>query len=349
MALHVVQLGPVPPPEGGITRNISAIKDELASRGHVCTLVATSKSSAAPPKSGTFHPRSAGQLLALLRSIGSDILHLHLGGEITIRVLLMALASAWLGRGRKILTLHSGGFALIPDEEKPPFAGYVFRQFGKVIAVNDALAETFRRLGVPQANVETILPFALHPPKQTTPMPRGLREFCAAHSPLLVSVGGMEKDYEPILQIEAFKEIRERFPNAGLLIVGGGSLTDSVCEHLQREDLSKTILAAGGLEHDVVLHLISEADLMLRITLFDGDAISVREALYLGTPVVATDNGLRPRGVRVVPIGDRHALVAAVAEELSVVKAKSEILPPPDNSNIRRVVDLYEELAGEMI
>src|SRR5438105_8526009 len=38
------------------------------------------------------------------------------------------------------------------------------------------------------------------------------------------------------------------------------------------------------------LRAIADADVLLRTTLYDGDAISVREALYLGTPVVATDN-----------------------------------------------------------
>ena len=61
-------------------------------------------------------------------------------------------------------------------------------------------------------------------------------------------------------------------------------------------------MLAGNVEHPVVLHLIRDARLLLRTTLFDGDAISVREALFLGTPVIATDNKMRPDGRNTHPI-----------------------------------------------
>ncbi|MCV4567241.1 hypothetical protein OFB72_32285, partial [Escherichia coli] len=53
----------------------------------------------------------------------------------------------------------------------------------------------------------------------------------------------------------------------------------------------------GDLPHVITLQMISSANVLLRTTRFDGDAISVREALFLGTPVIATDNGMRPEGV----------------------------------------------------
>ena len=40
MAMHVLQLGPYPPPEGGISRNMLAIRDELLKRGDRCTIIA---------------------------------------------------------------------------------------------------------------------------------------------------------------------------------------------------------------------------------------------------------------------------------------------------------------------
>jgi glycosyltransferase involved in cell wall biosynthesis len=60
------------------------------------------------------------------------------------------------------------------------------------------------------------------------------------------------------------------------------------------------------------------ADVMLRTTLFDGDAISVHEALYLGTPVIATDNGMHPEGVRLILNADRNALVREILAVLAV-------------------------------
>jgi hypothetical protein len=47
---------------------------------------------------------------------------------------------------------------------------------------------------------------------------------------------------------------------------------------------------------------------MVRPTVTDGDAVSVREALWLGIPVVASDCVARPPGTRVVPARDLDAI-----------------------------------------
>jgi hypothetical protein len=57
-----------------------------------------------------------------------------------------------------------------------------------------------------------------------------------------------------------------------------------------------------------VLHLIRDADICSRTTLFDGDAISVREALYLGTPSSPPTTDA-PTGVHLISTPNRAALV----------------------------------------
>jgi hypothetical protein len=82
---------------------------------------------------------------------------------------------------------------------------------------------------------------------------------------------------------------------------------------------------------------------MLRTTLYDGDALSVREALRLGTPVIASDNGMRPEGVRLIPKADLTALMRAIGLELQgpvTPKAASG----GDEGNIKAVFEFYREL-----
>ena len=90
MPLHILQLGPYPPPEGGISRNMLAIRDELVRYGHQCSIVATSKSSSVRNEPDVYHPRSKAALISLLRKLKFDILHLHIGGDVTMRVLALA-------------------------------------------------------------------------------------------------------------------------------------------------------------------------------------------------------------------------------------------------------------------
>jgi hypothetical protein len=54
----------------------------------------------------------------------------------------------------------------------------------------------------------------------------------------------------------------------------------------------------------------------LRTTPYDGDSISVREALHIGAPVVATDNGMRPEGIHLIPSCDLAALHGEIEARL---------------------------------
>ena len=63
-------------------------------------------------------------------------------------------------------------------------------------------------------------------------------------------------------------------------------------------------MLCGDVPHELTLHAITRAAALLRTTRYDGDSIAVREAIAAGTPVVATDNGMRPAGTELFRIGD---------------------------------------------
>ena len=91
------------------------------------------------------------------------------------------------------------------------------------------------------------------------------------------------------------------------------------------------------------LRAMLECDVLLRTTLYDGDSVSVREALYIGTPVIATDNGMRADGIHLVPAGDAAKLCDAVCDVLSG-KVTRQKLAGDGQENIRAVVEFYQEL-----
>ncbi len=347
MALHILQLGPYPPPEGGISRNMLAIRNELLERGDKCSIIATSRSSRVVSEADVYHPRSGLGLIKLLASMRFDVLHLHIGGDVDTRVLLLISTAAVFGRGKCIMTLHSGAYPLTEHgvSSKPgSIRSLIFRRFDRIIAINEQLADVFRRCGVPPKRIKIIPPFSLQSPDPNLMIPSELLEFFAKHSPVLLAVGGLESDYDPLFQIEAMGDILNDFPNAGLMIVGDGSMRDEVKQAVEKSGHAGNICIAGNVEHAITLHLIKDADILLRTTLFDGDAISVRESLYLGTPVIATDNGLRPEGTHLIDIGDRESLLKKISEIAGHEKKPFETQPPQD-SNIKAVVNLYEELA----
>lgn len=344
--MHIVQLGPYPPPEGGINRNMLAIREELLVNGHQCSIIATSKSTKITDEKDVFHPRSPQELIGLLKKINFDILHLHIGGEITKRVLGLIAVCAFFGRGRSVLTIHSGGYPASKEglAAKPnSIRGAIFRRFEKIITVNSLIAEVFEKYGIKKEKIRVVYPFVQRNPDSSVEIPKQLKDFTGNHSPFLLTVCLLEDTYDLFMQTDAMEKVLEKFPDAGLMIVGSGSLENELQTAINSKNYADKIFLAGDVEHPVTLHLIKKAGILLRTTKFDGDAIAVREALFLDTPVIATDNGLRPEGVELIPIHDRDALIEAI-EKIASGEKKPKTEKPDDKSNITEILKIYEEV-----
>lgn len=344
--MHVLQLGPVPPPEGGINRNMLAIRDELLTQGHRSSIIATSRSTKIKSEPDIYHPGSASALVRLLFTISYDVLHLHVGGAITARLLALIFVCSFFRRGKNILSFHSGGYTETAEgkaAKQTSLRGFIFRRFARVVVVNPLLADVFERYGSERETIRVIYPFVHRAPDEGVTVPEHISDFARASKPFLLTVGLLEDEYDLFMQIDAMENILDEFPNAGLIIVGSGSLHERLAAAIATKAYAKNIFLAGDVEHAVTLHLINDADILLRTTKFDGDAISVREALYLETPVIATDNGMRPGGLNLITIGDRDALVDAIKTVAKLPPSKKSP-KPPDNENILEIVNLYKEI-----
>jgi glycosyltransferase involved in cell wall biosynthesis len=93
----------------------------------------------------------------------------------------------------------------------------------------------------------------------------------------------------------------------------------------------------GDRRHDECLMVMARSRAFVRPTRADGDSISVREALALQVPTVASDAAPRPEGTHLFAAGDVDDLVRAVEDALSSRPpsglAATDTLP--------RLVDLY--------
>lgn len=346
--MHVLQLTPYPPPEGGISRNALAIREELRRNGHRCSIIATAKSDVALEEPDVYHPRKPVELVNLLGKLKYNVLHVHIGGDVPPRVLAFLTTCAVFGRGKSVLTFHSGGYAFEHAETAKKFtlAGIVFRKFKRIIAVNPMMIAMFEKYGVKKDRLRLIPPFAHQSPDQTIEIPAALAEFAAKHQPFLLTVCLLEDTYDLFMQVDAMEKVLRNLPNAGLMIVGSGSLHNDLKAAIGEKSYADRIFLAGDVAHPATLHLINRADILLRTTKFDGDAIAVREALFLETPVIATDNKMRPPGVNLIPIGDAEALVETI-EKLAQHERRPKTEKPDDKSNVTAVLKIYEEVIAD--
>ena len=318
----------------------------LQLHGHQCSIIATSKSTKITNEKDVYHPRNPQELIKLLQKINYDILHLHVGGEITKRVLGLIAVCAFFGRGKSVLSIHSGGYPsskVGKSAKKNSIRGAIFRRFEKIITVNPLIAEVFEKYGIAKEKIKVVYPFVHRNPDPAVEIPKNLKDFAENHSPFLLTVCLLEDTYDLFMQIDAMEKVLEKLPDAGLMIVGSGSLETDLKNAIASKNYADRIFLAGDVEHKITLHLIKKADILLRTTKFDGDAIAVREALFLDTPVIATDNGLRPAGVNLIPIHDADALIENI-EKLVNDRKKIKHQKPDDKSNITEILNIYEEV-----
>jgi glycosyltransferase involved in cell wall biosynthesis len=346
--MNILQLGPYPPPHGGVQTHLVALVEFLRRQGIPCDVVNLTRFRR-PSENGIYYPSNAFAVAWHLLSHRYDIIHLHIGGRIWARQLALALACFALPDTRCVFTFHSGGYPSSAEGrsvDSRTLRASVLRRFDRLIAVNEEIAQFFRTLGVKAQRIHVISPYlgfgtgALG----ESSLPTQVSDFLAAHNPLLISVGGLEPEYDISLQMKALGIIRTRHPRAGLLVAGSGSLDEAIRKECGLLAYADHILLNGDLAHGATLQVMQSSDIMLRTTWYDGDAISVREALHFGVPVIASDNGMRPEGTRLIPARDLDALVAAVENILASPPPRIPITSEGDR-NLEEVLRVYQELA----
>ncbi len=343
--MRVLQLGPYPPPHGGVEINLVSIRNYLRAHGHACGAINLTRYRRANADE-VYYPESAAETLRLIAKLPYEILHLHIGGTVPFRLLMLSLICCWMPGRRAVLTFHSGGYATSPQGRAASpwtFAGFVFRRFDRIIAVNQQIVDLFRRYGVRKERIRLIEPHAISAQPEDVLLPPALAAFFRDHRPRLLTVSGLESEYDLPLQIELAGRLLQQHPKVGLAIIGSGSQKDNLRSLVSSKDYSEHVLLCGDVPHAATLRAIAECDVFLRTTLYDGDSISVREALHMGAPVIATDNGMRPAGVHLVPISNLDALASETCRVLSTETRKA-VPSQPDETNLQAVEALYSEL-----
>lgn len=344
--MRVLQLGPFPPPHGGVQTNLVAIRDHLRKHGHRAGVVHLSRHRKQDADE-VYYPKTALETARLLWREPADILHLHIGGMLSRRLLMLALFCAALPGRKAVLTFHSGGFCSSPQAQAigpRSLAARVFRRLDAIIAVNREIADFFvNRCRVPSERVHLISPHASV--NAIGELPPALQRFFNVHDPVLLSVGLLEPEYALPVQIEALGQILHSRPRAGLAMIGSGSLEEELRAHIAAQPYAEHIFLAGDVSHPATLRAIRDCRVLLRTTHYDGDALSVREALELGTPVIATDTGMRPPGCRLIPLPPHaDSLGAQIKSVLESPRRTSGPAPNAGEDSLDAVLRLYQDL-----
>jgi glycosyltransferase involved in cell wall biosynthesis len=344
--MRIVQLGPFPPPHGGVQTNVVAIREYVRKHGIGCAVINLNRFRR-PDADEVYYPKTAFQVLKLLGRLPSDIIHIHYGGKLSLRLQVMGLICTLMPGKKTVMTFHSGGYPSSPEGRRAhfwSFRAFVFRRFDALIGVNQEILDLFQKMGVHPERTQLIYPHYVGPGAASADLPERARAFFQSHQPLLLTVGLLEPEYDLKLQIDSLEQVRKRHPQAGLVIAGAGSLASELSDHISSKPYANHVLLYGDMPHPVTLRAIRDCSALLRTTLYDGDSVAVREALHLGTPVIATDNLMRPPGVHLIPAQNAQALVAAI--DCVLAQPRPRASEESSEANLAAVLNMYRRVTA---
>lgn len=110
-------------------------------------------------------------------------------------------------------------------------------------------------------------------------------------SRVLVSVGRLDKQKDPLLLACAFHELLGQYPDAQLIYIGDGVLHEKLESFFEQAGISSRVTLAGLLPAADIARMLRAADLFVLSSAYEGMPMCVLEALGSGLPVVTTDVG----------------------------------------------------------
>jgi glycosyltransferase involved in cell wall biosynthesis len=217
--------------------------------------------------------------------------------------------------------------------------------YKKVICVNSEIAEAALNYNTRKKRFVVIPAFVTVGSTNQSHIPEIAKNFIQDHSPLVCSTVLFSSEYGIELLLDAFNRIRKRYPKSGLVIIGGGKITERY-KYLEKECLSNgSLLVLNQISHQSCVDIISSSDLFVRASFADGDSISIREALSSFVTVLASDAAPRPEGTVLFARGNLQDLLEKLKfcfENLSLLKSRLDNVKLEGFEN--RVFDVYRTL-----
>ena len=267
--------------------------------------------------------------VARLRRLGrrADVLHAH--GLRAGALAALALGRRRRGRTRLVVTLHNltvGGRLTTLVGER--LERLIARRADLVLAVSPDLAERARQLGAPHVEL-AIIP-AVPPQQPAEPSssdPTAPEAAWPQGGARLLTVARLAPQKGLPLLLEA-ASILSREVDAGRLaaftwaLAGDGPGRQQAAERIAAGQLPLTLL---GRRNDAPA-LMETADIVVQTSLWEGQPLTIQEALRAGTAIVATDVGgtaVTARGGAFLVPPQAQAIAEALGALLSDPEARS--------------------------
>ncbi|MBI1749151.1 MAG: glycosyltransferase [Acidobacteria bacterium] len=345
---RVLQIGNFPPPVCGWSLHTQIVQQALEQRGANSRVMDIGPGRCVEGRGCDTVKSGFDYAKKLLRyRLRGFTFQVHVNGD-SWKGYVLALAAVLLGQltGKpSVLTFHAGPTQLYFPRSRG-FWYWAFRLLfaasGEVICNHEPVKKAIAAYGIPEEKIYPIPAFSVqYTEKIPVPLPPAVEEFFRQHELRLFSYSLFRVEFTMEALFEAFAAVRRDFPRAGLLIAGPQEVPPEATAQMRKLGIDGAILVPGNLPHAEFLTAVQRSDVFVRTHLRDGACTSVLEALKLGVPVVASDDGIRPPSVITYAPGDAadlHRKLAAVLGDLAAMRAR--VRPPEVHNHLEKEISL---------
>ena len=326
------------------------VTEELRRRGYVCDILKINENREIKDAAYVDVQGGFDYLLKVVRyALRGYRLNVHVNA-MSKKGYLLALAAVLVGRvvfRPTLLTFHGGlsqDYFPRKDSLKLRLAfRWLFGLAGGIACDSTEIERAIKDYGIDPERVTSIATFSSQylnfTPEALSPE---INRFLDEHDPVFFSYVSFRPEYRLEVLRNGMSLFRKRYPKAGFIWLGFPEKEmASAREFVQdwQADERQSLLLLGNLTHDEFLTLMTRCFACLRTPACDGVAASVLEALALGVPVVASENGRRPAGVMTYEeqsADDMFEKLCFVTENYGAVKSTQ---PHTADDNVGRMAE----------
>ena len=250
---------------------------------------------------------------SLLREMPTlDVVHVFTPSNSSFfRSSLPAILVAWLHGKRVIVNYRGDGREHL---SRSRLTRRVMRSVDVIAVPSGYFAEIFRELNLQSHVVPNIADLAAFRYRVRDPI-----------GPRFISTRHFEPLYNVQCTLRAFARVQARYPDATLVLAGGGS-QERHLRRLAQQLTLRGVTFTGPVTQRTISALYDAADIYVQTPVIDNMPGSLVEAFACGLPVVATSVG----GVPVILQHGVHGLLAPSGDDEAVASQMMHMLEHPD-------------------
>ena len=342
--MDILLVGAYPPPVGGNTIYVQRLFSYLNQAGHRARVLDYLGESGGQKPQGVIILSSGliQKLVTLLRisrqTTPNTIVHFHVAALKRFRWVAPPLLFLFR-RQPKIITIHSGSFISQTNHRLGrAYIKWLLQRFCKIITVNAEQTAYLKSIGISQQKL-TVIPAFLPQQPDAAWVPQQVAEWQSKRTLVLTS-GHLTPLYNYDVLIDCISKLsRDQY---GFVFAFYNNSEPLYEEHIyDRLSRFNNLIILRDQPSDIFLSIVNACDIYVRTTTADGDSVAVRETLYFGKTVFASDCVRRPEGCHIFATHDPGALLK-LFQNLQTTPGSS--VKVRCDSGVDRILKVYEEV-----